>query len=104
MLLMQGLSLETNRIYRIYASYKASATPEAGAASQNLQIGIGQSGGTSLFENYSASDTKWHLAQFNITTDIPTYFLFAGESGTADGVGMMIDDIRLYDLGIPKLD
>jgi hypothetical protein len=104
MFLMQDLAVQITHVYRIYASYKASALPAAGAASQNLQLGIGQDGASSVFINYGFRDTDWHLAQVPIVPSIATPYLFATESGTADRVGFMIDDIKFYDLGIPKLD
>lgn len=102
--LMQGLKVETTHIYRIYVKYKASALPAAGAASQNLQIGIGQNSANSLYMNIPFRDTEWHLAQVPIKPDVKDPYFFASESGIADKVGFMIDDVKFYDLGIPNLD
>jgi hypothetical protein len=101
---MQGLNVETTHIYRIYVKYKASALPAAGAASQNLQIGIGQNTASNIFVNIPYRDTEWHLAQVSIKPDVNTPYFFASESGIADKVGFMIDDVKFYDLGIPNLD
>jgi hypothetical protein len=102
--LLQGLKVETTHIYRIYAKYKASALPAAGAASQNLQIGIGQNTVAAIFVNIPYRDTEWHLAQVSIKPDVKEPYFFATESGIADKVGYMIDDVKFFDLGIPNLD